>query len=120
MQPNEYVKLASRTKVDLGTKQLNNYHMIMGLITEVGELTDTFKKELAYRKEIDWINIQEEMADILWYIAGLCDINGFDLEEIMDNNIKKLMTRYPERFTTEHALNRNLSAERKVLEELNK
>jgi len=34
----------------------------------------------------------------------------------MENNINKLRVRYPEKFTEENALNRNLELERKVLE----
>jgi hypothetical protein len=34
----------------------------------------------------------------------------------MDRNIAKLRTRYPEKFASDRALNRDLEAERKVLE----
>jgi NTP pyrophosphatase (non-canonical NTP hydrolase) len=113
-----YVQNTERTRSKLDNKQLDNIHMGLGLITEAGELVDVLKKDLAYGKEIDWVNFQEEIGDILWYIAGLCNINGFDIEKIMDVNIDKLKARYPEKFTSENSIHRNLDKEREILEEL--
>lgn len=119
----DYIKNAARTLVRLSpktvtAKDLDNYHMAFGIGTEAGEIEDVFKKYLAYGKEIDWINVQEEIGDLMWYIAGFCTINNFDLDAIMENNIKKLRARYPEKFTQENATNRNLDREREILEEL--
>jgi hypothetical protein len=38
------------------------------------------------------------------------------MKEVMDINIKKLEARYPEKFTEDKAINRDLEAERKILE----
>jgi NTP pyrophosphatase (non-canonical NTP hydrolase) len=116
MNANEYVLLSKRTLANLNTKDNDNIHVILGILTEAGELADQFKKHHAYGKPIDWINIEEEIGDIMFYIAGLCSINNLDLEKIMDKNIKKLQQRYPEKFTEENAINRNLDKERKILE----
>jgi hypothetical protein len=43
-------------------------------------------------------------------------MNGWDLREILATNIAKLEARYPEKFTEEQAINRDLGAERQVLE----
>ena len=118
MKIDEYVRLANNTRAELGTRDSNNIHMSLGLVTEAGELADVFKKNLAYGKPIDWVNVQEEIGDSLWYIAGFCQINGFDLEKIMENNIAKLQARYPNKFTSEDAINRNLEKERKILDKL--
>ncbi len=114
----EYLQNAERTRSKLKNKQLDNIHMALGLVTEAAELADVFKKNLADGREIDWVNIQEEIGDLLWYVAGLCNINGFDLEKIFEINIDKLRARYPEKFTSENAINRNLDKERKILEKL--
>lgn len=120
MQIAEYVALSERTTAKLETNEMDNLHMVLGMVTEVGELADVFKKFMAYGKPIDWINTEEEIGDLMFYIAGFCRINGFDLEAILGNNIQKLRIRYPERFTQENAINRNLEKERKVLEQLQK
>lgn len=116
MDIKKYAEEAKRTLPDLGYREKNNIHMLMGLSTEIGELTDIFKKNFAYRKDIDWINVSEELGDIFWYLVNFCNINLIDLEEILQTNIDKLKTRYPEKFTEKNALNRNLDAEREILE----
>jgi NTP pyrophosphatase (non-canonical NTP hydrolase) len=66
----QYRSFANRTMKDLGSKDANHDHMISGLITEIGELNDVYKKEFAYGKPIDKINISEEWADQMWYLAN--------------------------------------------------
>jgi NTP pyrophosphatase (non-canonical NTP hydrolase) len=116
MELTEYQELAHRTCAKLDTLSDDNMHMLMGMSTEVGELTDVFKKNLAYNKEIDWINVEEELADILWYIVNFATINQLDLTQAMENNINKLKVRYPEKFTVDLAENRDLTKERATLE----
>lgn len=116
MNFNEYMIKAERTSADLGNKQLDNLHYILGILTEAGELADNFKKELAYGKTIDWINVSEEIFDIMWYVANFCRINNIDFEKGLDINIAKLQARYPEKFSEEKANNRDLLHERDVLE----
>ncbi len=116
MNIKEYCEAVKRTMADLGYREKDNLHMIMGMATEVGELMDIFKKNFAYKKEIDWVNAKEEIGDLMWYVANFCNINGFDIEEILQTNVDKLKARYPEKFTEEHAIYRNLEKERKILE----
>jgi NTP pyrophosphatase (non-canonical NTP hydrolase) len=117
MDVRDFVFLSSRTLAQLENKDLNNLHMVLGLTTEVGELADCFKKNMAYGKEMDWTNVKEEIGDLMFYIAGLCSINNFNLELILENNVNKLKVRYPDKFKPEYALNRDLETERKVLED---
>ncbi len=100
-------------------KRRRMLHGAIGCCTEAGELLDQAKKVIFYGKKIDETNIEEELGDLLWYIALLCDVFNFKFEDIMEKNIAKLKLRYPEKFTQEKALNRDLDAERKVLEEKN-
>ena len=44
-------------------------HASMGLLTEVGELIDSYKKSTYYGKKLDKINIEEEIGDIFWYLS---------------------------------------------------
>lgn len=169
----QYQKFAARTCADLGKKKLNNLHMKMGLITELAEAIDVYKKKIAYKKDIDYVNLQEELiGDTLFYAVNYCRINkialpvmpetlwdsqrpsytdeeyvnilidlmklslkpkknipmimikifilahylNFDFYQSLTNNINKLMVRYPEKFDTDKAINRDLKTERKRLE----
>lgn len=172
----DYRNLAARTLPDLGSKELNLHHMFIGIQTEIAELQDVFKKHIVYGKDIDWVNVVEEWADIMWYIAGIHTIEGIQLEDYavdiydsvtalsiskellkfntssymvyddknkleysisdvmvlerlisklydfnkytaLANNINKLRIRFPDKFDTEKALNRDLDSERLALEQ---
>ena len=91
-------------------------HMVMGVSTEANELLDAYKKHFAYGKELDVVNVGEEIADIMWYISNLSRMLNIDFDDILQKNIDKLKARYPEKFTQENAINRNLDAERDILE----
>lgn len=116
MEIQEYQIKAARTNADCGSLLSNNLHMALGMQTEVAEIADVFKKHIAYGKEVDYVNVKEELGDTLWYVANMCNMNGWDMRDILSTNIKKLETRYPEKFTQENALNRDLEKEREILE----
>lgn len=118
MNINEYLKQSSRTCPDLGDDLHNQLHMAIGASTETNELLDAYKKWLAYGKPLDKINIAEEIFDCMWYLINLCRMLGIDPERGLQNNIDKLRIRYPEKFTSENAINRKTEQERKILEEL--
>jgi NTP pyrophosphatase (non-canonical NTP hydrolase) len=155
----EYQQLAKRTNQDLESFRLNIWHMNYGIMTELGEMVDPIKKNLAYGKDIDFVNVAEEMADCCWYVVNkalfeneeleepsiiessfdftmeslfrwhgfsnqsllndlftFCNYMNIDFYKSLENNINKLKVRYPEKFTKENAINRDLEAERKELE----
>lgn len=116
MNINEYLIESSRTCPDLGNDFENQLHMAIGASTETNELLDIYKKRLAYGKEIDKINISEEIFDCFWYLINLCRMLNIDIETGLQANINKLHVRYPDRFTTDAALIRDLDAEKKELE----
>ena len=116
MNINDYQQKAARTCAKIDGAIMDDLHMVLGMQTEVAEIADVYKKTIAYKKPLDFVNIKEEIGDVMWYIANLCNMNGWDLREILATNISKLEARYPEKFTEELALNRNLSKERGVLE----
>ena len=123
MNQQEYIEKSSLTEsrhpdgMHLSSKQMALLHVSMGLDTEAAEFTDQLKKHLFYGKPIDLVNLSEECGDILWYIAIACREMGIDFEFLMEQNIKKLQARFPGKFSAQHALERNLDAEREVLEQ---
>ena len=99
-------------------KTVRGLHSALGMVTEAAEFADVFKKHLFYGKEIDWVNLEEEVGDLFWYIAIMVDVFGKDVfDTILQKNIDKLAKRYPnQKFTSESAINRDLEAERNILE----
>jgi len=116
MTTQEYQKQAERTLAKCETGLLDDFHMITGMQTEAAEISDVYKKHIAYGKPLDFVNIKEEIGDIMWYIANMCNMHGWRLSEIMATNIEKLKARYPDKFSNEQVLNRDLVKERGILE----
>ena len=91
-------------------------HGLLGEITEVEEKLEAVLKSFDSRNPMDTVNLLEENGDSLWYLALQTDALGSLLGKVASANIKKLQTRYPEKFTDDAANNRSLDAERKVLD----
>ena len=141
MNPNEYQKLAARTECDqwaaldrmvsyrpyedVHTRQLESKlipvranHAAIGIAGEAGELAAAIERWIYYGKPLDVINVKEELGDLFWYMAEMCNALQLDMGDIMAANIAKLRKRYPEKYTDELAAeeNRDRAAEREVLE----
>lgn len=80
-------------------------HNTMGLAGEAAEVMEIVKKRWYKTREEDrhaQIFLQEdqadlmfeEMGDVLFYFAALCDFMNFDIEDIMTANIRKLNKRH--------------------------
>lgn len=91
-------------------------HSIIGMATEIGELLDCMANTIFDRKPLDIVNLKEEIGDTFWYIGLFCNILATDFETIQKQNISKLRLRYPEKFTEDFAINRDVKAERELLE----
>ncbi len=130
MTPSEYLKESARTEytppfitstpppitLEARQEQAQIMHAAMGMVTEAGEFIDAMKKLTIYGKPLDRTNLVEELGDVMWYVALACRTLNVSLEEVMDRNIAKLRARFPEKFTSEQALVRDLDAEREALE----
>ena len=103
--------------IRLGSHKMQQIlHADIGVATESGEILDAIKKHVYYGKKLDTVNLIEEVGDVMWYLAVLLDQCGSTFDEAMEKNIAKLKTRFPDGFTEDKALNRDLNSERKGLE----
>lgn len=91
-------------------------HAAMGMATEAGEFLDMLKKHIFYGKPMDFVNAKEEVGDQMWYAGLAIDVLQTTFNEVLTVNIDKLRARYPEKFTEEAAINRDLNIERAILE----
>ena len=100
MELNEYQKQAMTTRMS----SCDNFsYMMLNLVGEVGEFASKVAKQI--RKEEATINGNElwttmeneplmlEAGDILWQLAGLCDVFGWTLEQVARANLDKLASR---------------------------
>jgi NTP pyrophosphatase (non-canonical NTP hydrolase) len=74
-------------------------YVTYGLVGEVGEYLGKIAKLIrdGYIKGQTWADLEpalkKELGDILWFVAGIATMNGWDLDEIATMNIKKLTAR---------------------------
>lgn len=80
-------------------------HAVHGLASEVGEIHGIYQKEYQGH-DIDDGHLKKELGDLMWFVAELCTIKGWNLSEVMEMNIEKLKARYPDGFDAEHSLHR--------------
>jgi NTP pyrophosphatase (non-canonical NTP hydrolase) len=97
------------SRVDVRSMRL--LHGAMGLDTESGEIMDSMKRHIIYGSDLNVVNIREELGDIMWYVALICDELGLTIEQICEDNIAKLRKRYPDKFSRELAENRDVANE---------
>ena len=119
MKFNDYIKEALNTESDkkLSATHTRLIHAAIGMQTETGEIADTIKKWAFYGRTLDVVNIFEEIGDLAWYLAIICDTLDFNFEDILKANIEKLRARYPNKFRPEDCDQRDLFNERMILEE---
>ena len=108
MTINEYQKLAMTTlNKDLSKKDIL-INGVMGLCGESGEVIDVVKKHIFHGHPLNRDKLIDELGDVSWYLAECATALGITLEEIFAHNINKLKKRYPEGFSTERSINREI------------
>ncbi|MEK6886014.1 MAG: nucleoside triphosphate pyrophosphohydrolase family protein [Nanoarchaeota archaeon] len=74
----------------------------LGIAGEAGDVASCIKKTFAHKND-QTQGIKENIGDTLWYSAMICNFFGWNLQEILDENVDKLKKRYPQGFTIENA-----------------
>ena len=80
-----------------------------GLAGEVGECCDLWKKLKFQGKELSEENRQkliDELGDVCWYLSQAAMALGIGIEEIIEKNMQKIITRYPNGFSPNHTNNK--------------
>lgn len=64
-------------------------HIDMGLKTEAFELVSALKRKVGYGKDLDYINIKEELGDYLFFMVAYHLVNEWDLPKVTDIKLEK-------------------------------
>jgi NTP pyrophosphatase (non-canonical NTP hydrolase) len=70
----------------------------IGISAEGGELMEVVKKLIFQGKPINeesLFHIKRELGDVLWYVAQVCMSLNVTLDEVIEENVRKLEKRYP-------------------------
>ena len=71
----------------------------VGINAEGGEFLEIIKKMIFQGKPWDEDNKEHliiELGDVMWYVAQACMALEVDVNDVLDTNIKKLESRYPD------------------------
>jgi NTP pyrophosphatase (non-canonical NTP hydrolase) len=74
------------------------FHAMLGIQTEAGEAADVIKRWIFYGTPLDTLKLKDYLGNLLWYAALACNAKGFDMGEIMEENIRKHRVLSPEKF----------------------
>lgn len=111
------IDFAAKLGTHLGElAQVEVLHGIIGIITESSELAEALVNAVHSGAPLDMVNLSEECGDVLWYMACILRHTNKSFHDLQVQNIAKLRKRYPNGFLAYDALNRDLGAERSVLE----
>jgi NTP pyrophosphatase (non-canonical NTP hydrolase) len=103
-------------KVTTTKVQITNEKLIIDLYKISSKLLDFLKKKLYYNKPIDLSIFSVLSKDLFNTLCLFCEINNIKTESILDTNIAKLKARYGDKFSSDRAINRDLTTERSILE----
>lgn len=90
-------------------------HGLLGVVTESAEIAEHLTNYLE-DGTVDPAGIGEEFSDVDWYKAVTFNRLNLSEEQCRTNVINKLKVRFPDKYSDEHAANRNLDSERQQLE----
>lgn len=74
----------------------------LGIAGEAGDVAGCVKKTFAHQNN-QKAGIRENIGDTVWYAAMIANFFGWDLDEILAENMKKINKRYPKGFTEKRA-----------------
>lgn len=74
----------------------------LGISGEAGDVASCIKKTYSHQND-QKAGIKENVGDTLWYCAMICNFFGWDMNEVLEENVEKLKKRFPNGFTLEAA-----------------
>ena len=101
-KPSKDVAVLIQRLHDLSQEPDLNISLLMtasiGLASEGGEFSEIVKKMVFQGKpfnEENRFHMKRELGDIIWYWVNACRALGYDPNDVVAENVKKLESRYP-------------------------
>jgi len=91
---------------ELEAEQARLCDWVLGVGSEAGELQDSIKHHVFHEQPLNLMEVVKEVGDVLWYLSGLCETLGVELEDCAELNLAKLRHRHQGRFSFEGSANR--------------
>ena len=98
MNLKEYQEFCKTTAKKFDNPELEIATWGLGIAGEAGDVASCIKKTFAHTNDVK-DGIKENLGDTLWYAAMICNFFGWDLQEVLEQNMSKLKARFPQGFT---------------------
>jgi NTP pyrophosphatase (non-canonical NTP hydrolase) len=93
----EYQELCQRTAKKFDNTKEEILTWGLGIAGEAGDVASCIKKTIIHENDQE-LGIRENLGDTMWYMAMICNHFHWDFQEILNENIAKLLKRYPDGF----------------------
>ena len=103
-------------EIEMTARDYQILHAIAGLASEAGEMLEEMINAKLDKRDYNYENLEEEGGDAYWYMALYTRAINTTIGKLWAKNIKKLKARFPNKFTTDSALNRDLENEKVAME----
>ncbi len=103
MNLKEYQEACKRTAQEFATPETEIATWGLGIAGEAGDVASCIKKTFAHKNEEIKEGLKENLGDMMWYAAMVCNFFNWDFEKVLEENIEKLKKRYPGGFTFQDA-----------------
>jgi NTP pyrophosphatase (non-canonical NTP hydrolase) len=94
----EYMQQAVRTRAG----RADALYLAAKLPIEASEAAQHVVKEAYHGKPVIPGDLAEELGDVLWYVANLCDFYGLSLDFVAAANVAKLRARHGDAYNAAH------------------
>jgi len=94
----EYQDRASRTSDPKLSPEDGLINAALGVAGEAGEIAELVKKYIFHGTPLELSEMASEVGDVLWYLAEVCSQLEIRLDDAAQENIFKLLERYPDGF----------------------
>jgi NTP pyrophosphatase (non-canonical NTP hydrolase) len=98
----EYQELCKKTAKKFDSQEKEILTWGLGIAGEAGDVASCIKKTFAHDND-QKAGIRENIGDVLWYAATICNFFNWDFQEVLKENVNKLKKRFPQGFTTQDA-----------------
>jgi len=91
LSPNLYSEFVESMMLTNGKDRL--MENTLGLVGEAGEVAEKVKKTVRGDRELDPKEVLKELGDVLFYVTGIANHLGYTLDDVIDQNVGKLVDR---------------------------
>lgn len=97
MTLDEYQQQAQQSVINHHDPLMDKTIWVLGISGEASEIAEKWKKIVAYDdgdiSDDKKAELAKEMGDVLWYLAAFSHSLGISLQDIAEDNIKKVLSR---------------------------